>query len=87
MKIELVTWLQEMVDHFWSHKKEVLDDAYVFDYPDYGGLPKRISNRLYGDLVDSLQYELEPCLLRSKTKKEFAVELIDVLGRGLIKVK
>lgn len=27
----------------------------VFDFPDYGGLPKRISDRLSGDCVDVIQ--------------------------------
>lgn len=87
MRIELVPWLQEMIDYFWEQRAQIVNEDFVFDYPDYGGLPKRISNKLYSDLVDVLQYEVKPCLANSKTKRQFAGELIDVLGRGLIKVK
>lgn len=32
-----------------------LGNDYYFDYPSYGCLPKRISNKLCGDFVDTIQ--------------------------------
>lgn len=58
--------LQNLADEFWvmraKFKKDILapSDEYEslwFDYPDYYGLPKKISGRLSGDFVDSLQGE------------------------------
>lgn len=39
----------------------------IFDYPEYGGLPKRISNQLSGDEVDyiqSIQFDVRSHIVR-----------------------
>lgn len=87
MKLQFVPWLEEMIDHFWAQRNKILDEDFEIDYPDYGGLPRRISGKLSVDLVDAIQYELKQCLWNTHSKKEFAVQLMDVLSRGLIKVK
>lgn len=43
----------------WLDKnKKSLKPQDIFDYPDYWGMPKSISNKLTGDEVDWLQAEL-----------------------------
>lgn len=38
------------------------ETGYVeFDYPDYGGLPKKIYSRLTSDQVDLIQQEVQFC--------------------------
>lgn len=56
-----VKLFEEMVEILWKNRNAELRDetyGYNFDYPDYGGLPKRISNRLSGEAVDRIQDEL-----------------------------
>lgn len=43
-------------DSFKRHRNYWIDDEWgVFDYPFYGGLPKRVLNRLSSDCVDVIQ--------------------------------
>ena len=44
------------------------DGDCVFDFPDYGGLPKRIANRLSSDCVDVIQGHVQDCCFRFKGK-------------------
>ncbi len=47
---------QAMVDYAPSIRSFKDDFGYwYFDYPEYGGLPKRISNRLQSHEVDAIQ--------------------------------
>lgn len=45
--------VKTMVD---TVKPLVNEPGFEFDYPDYAGLDKEISNLLSGDTVDSIQY-------------------------------
>lgn len=48
-----------IVDHAWDwHKRYVKANGEMgtFDYPEYGDLPKKISNRLSPEVVDAIQY-------------------------------
>lgn len=77
------------VDYLWNNRKELKKKFYnkdepkpweyqVFDYPDYYGMPKRISNKLDGDFVDALQRNTYLLLKGEfKTKKEFIKELLE----------
>ena len=54
-----------IIDHLFPIREKFHDrddydngcwiDGDVFDYPDYGGLPKNISNRLSSEAVDAMQ--------------------------------
>lgn len=50
---------EELVWHLWEHRKDIIASDFEFNYPDYAGLPKRISNRLSGDVVDTIQETLK----------------------------
>ena len=67
MKITIFT---KIVDHLWNLSPQwndaIYNEAtrllgvypYIFDYPDYSGLPRSISNRLSPDAVDAIQWAL-----------------------------
>ena len=48
-------WFEYSVDYLWNNRKEITKQFEYFDYPDYAGIKKSISNRLYGDSVDVIQ--------------------------------
>jgi hypothetical protein len=58
-----------------------------FDFPDYAGLPKIISNRLRPDHVDILQESLYRVYQNTNTKKEFAIAICDLLSLDIVQVK
>jgi hypothetical protein len=63
-----------IVDHLFPIRKEFFAQrpsggSRDFDYPDYGGLPKRISNRLSSEAVDALQSILD---MKFLNKRDFA---------------
>ena len=51
-EISALNWL-------WENHRELerrfQEQDYLFDYPDYGGMPEDLSATLYGDLVDWVQ--------------------------------
>ena len=51
-------FLQKMAKDVFSKWKNGAPAPQDFDYPDYGGLDRRISDKLGGEFVDSLQMEL-----------------------------
>lgn len=67
-----VKLIEELVNEFWNMRKKIKDDMMSsdkddklwFDYPDYYGLSKKVSNRLSSDFVDSLQGDFFGELLR-----------------------
>ena len=57
---------EDMIEFLWSNRENLkadkIDGHYYFDYPNYGGLPKRISNKLSSEVVDRMQellYDLD----------------------------
>jgi len=77
---ERVSWekmhADEVIDFLWKNRKKILDEKLYpdgFEFPDYGGLPKKTSNKLSGDFVDAIQaafYELREN--DKTTKPQFA---------------
>ena len=45
--------LKKITTHIWKNRKS--KKYYVFDYPDYNGLPKKLSNTLSSEAVDVIQ--------------------------------
>ena len=47
----------QTVDFLWNHRCFYLDypEDYVFDYPNYGNLPKKLSNTFSPEIVDAIQ--------------------------------
>lgn len=84
MRIKISPWFSEMVDVLWDNRAELTyppenqdDPDNTFDYPNYGGLPKRISNKLQSDTVDMIQ-ENQDWLFKCRTKKEFTRHLVEM---------
>lgn len=53
--IKEFTSANEAIDWLNKNKYIITKEYYEFDYPDYGGLPKKISNRLTSEAVDYIQ--------------------------------
>jgi hypothetical protein len=53
-----VKLFEEMSELLWKNrsKLEVEEDYIDFGYPDYGGLPKRITRKLSSSAVDQIQW-------------------------------
>lgn len=81
-------YVEFLITNTRLHKKEIKeleryvledgiyeDECIEFDFPDYGGLPKRLSNRLDGDFVDAIQYTWPP--YDYKTKAQFRNDILD----------
>ena len=64
-----------LVDHVWEHRKYYYEYPvdYLFDYPNYGNLPREISNGLTPEAVDAMQYIWEDFAVECsiKTKSQF----------------
>jgi len=63
----------EAAEYLWQNRKDLNTEDKVFDYPDYGGLPKRCSGRLTSGTVDWIQEEAP---FDGMTKKEFQKRFI-----------
>lgn len=53
---------EQLVDELWKTRDQwQIKDGFVgeidFDYPDYGGIPKRLSNRLSSEIVDQIHVD------------------------------
>lgn len=100
MKIKTAKWVAPMLAYFWKNKKTILERAKElavefggyekyeldFDYPDYGGLPKSISNKLSSDVVDLIQEQLIDWLVGSRTEKSFYQTALSALTRETLVV-
>ena len=47
----------QTVDFLWNHRCFYLDypEDYVFDYPNYGNLPQKLTNSFSPEVVDAIQ--------------------------------
>jgi hypothetical protein len=73
-----------IIDHIFPKRKEywgLYGD--MFDYPDYAGLPKKISNTLSPEAVDAMQEVLgEHFTKRRDFARAYRATLIDLGERG-----
>jgi len=44
-----------IVDALWANRERINDGEGDFDYPDYGGIPRRLYDKLTPDFVDAVQ--------------------------------
>lgn len=68
-----ITWLNRNKKRIIN--KLALEESptfYIFDYPDYWDMPKKISSRLSGDAVDWIQEETYSWLEEAVTEKQMA---------------
>lgn len=65
------------LEYLWSIRKDIRsNENFEFDYPDYGGCPKKISHKLYGDHVDVIQGHLHEYIFET-SKKKFINSMLD----------
>jgi hypothetical protein len=58
-----------IVDVLWENRKQLQDEDFYFDYPEYGGLPDRISDRLSSHAVDIIQETYNPYDMKDVKRK------------------
>jgi hypothetical protein len=46
---------KQLVDHLWKNRELLFNKNFLFDYPDYAGLPKQISQKLTTIAIDIIQ--------------------------------
>lgn len=76
------------INHLWQHRFYYYDD-HLFDFPFYGGIPRKINRTFSSEAVDAMQNVWEEFTNDFyKTKKQFAsaykVEL-KILGENVEK--
>jgi len=71
-----ISHFDEITNFLWDNRKKLIEDCW-FDPPDYGGLPKKLYNRLRSDTVDAIRDAVAELVSASRgqrskmTKKEF----------------
>lgn len=58
--LEIDEKLLKVAKYLWDNRQQIVENYTVFDYPDYGGLPKELSDGLSPDTVDAIQQEIFP---------------------------
>jgi len=72
-----IAHFDEITNFLWANKKKILDMPSGFNYPNYGGLPKRLGSKISSDFADGIQgafYDLDyhdKFYVDKTTKKEF----------------
>lgn len=85
MKYRVASWLQPLIDWFWSNKANILaEEDFVFDHPNYAGMPADIWQQLEPHVVDTLQECITELLRSSRTRTSFAKQVVNSLGNGLV---
>lgn len=75
------TIFKEIVDKLWPLVK--MDQDFEFDYPDYGKLPKIISNNLSSEAVDAMQITISNrCTTKAMFRKHYNKNL-RILGEPI----
>lgn len=69
-KMPIVKHEKEALKWLWDHRKNRKE---YFDYPDYGGLPFRLSNKLTSEFVDYIQ---DLWYTKHKSYKAFEKEIL-----------
>ena len=84
--------LNEIVDRLFPIRETLIereengwDNNILFDYPDYGGLPKRISYKLSPEAVDAMQQILYNKYSRKRDFKKAYEEELFYLGEKIKK--
>jgi len=80
----------QVVDELWKNRiwYWYYDEDYIFDYPDYGNLPKKLSRTFSSEVVDAIQdiwWKLcmpVPKITKAKFKKDLRVT-IECLGEKI----
>lgn len=67
-----IALFEQIIDALWEKRAQVKEEDYYFDYPEYGGLPKKVAHRLMSDVVDAIQevYD-EEGMRQFRTKAQF----------------
>lgn len=74
-----IQMFEDIVNCLWRNREQCVDD-YVFDFPEYGGLPTRIANKISSQAVDTIQELYSPHYMSQiKRKSTFRKLLKDEL--------
>lgn len=63
-------WMFDAAEYLWENRKIISGDG-VFDYPDYGGLPRRCASKLSPGTVDWIQEEAPFNMSKREFQKSF----------------
>lgn len=88
MKYTVVNWLEPMIDFFWENRKKLkarADAGETIDYPEYFGLPKKISGQFSSNHVDLLQEHLSTAF-SCGTKNSFSKYIVELLTNDTVNV-
>jgi len=72
---EVALWLYENKNSLKEKLKA--EEYWVFDYPDYGGMPKKLSNQLSSALVDRIQ-DMFDGILEARTFEQVVECLVEL---------
>ncbi len=75
MTIKLFT---EISNRIYPFRKEIC--GYGFDWPNYGGLPKKIINRLSPEAVDAIQDVIQSHFVRQRDFERSLKKRMEQLG-------
>jgi len=91
IEINIKPWFVEMINFLWDERESIQNrEDQSFDYPDYYGLPKKISSKLGSEDVDKIQdYRHELFDYKSfKNKKQFVKKFTErILNSNCIQIK
>jgi len=71
---------KQLIDHLWKNRELLFNKNFLFDYPDYAGLPKQVSQKLTSTVVDVIQ---EIFYYQNQTKFIKKSQLEQALKRAL----
>jgi hypothetical protein len=46
---------EALVDELWEKRNQFVENDFEFDYPDYGGIPDKLINKLSSEAIDAVQ--------------------------------
>lgn len=98
MKLQIAKWVEPTLDYLWDIRKRIIQDeernkahlgdffGFSFRYPEYAGLPKKISSQIPDHVTNIINDETYFTLTNYKTKKAFCKEMLSLIANSSILV-
>lgn len=99
MKLKVANWIDPTLNHLWDMRKQIIEDAetdkahlgdifgFYFGYPDYAGLPAKVSKNIPDNLAQIIHEETYYVLKnKAKTKKAFFKEMLKALTDNTVEL-